>query len=67
MDQVETISTSNSSTDIQELNATLRTLSDKIDNLTIKSDANRKSVSYDIAHIRDNLIPGLIKTNKDMT
>ena len=53
MDQVESISISNSTNDIQELNDTVRSLSDKIDNLAIKSEANHKSVTDDIAHIRD--------------
>ena len=65
VDQVESISISNSTNDIQELNDTVRSLSDKIGNLAIKSEANHKSVTDNIAHIRDNLIQGLIKFNKD--
>ena len=67
VDQVESISISNSTNDIQELTDTVCSLSDKIDNLAIKSEANHISVTDDIAHIRDNLIQGLKKSNKDMS
>ena len=49
------------------MNRAVEVLSTKIDTLTCKSDDNHTAILQDIAHIRENVIKGLIESNKCMS